>query len=75
MDDGVGLGHRQQPRDDRAADVRLDEVRALEIGQRGLGVDPRDVVDPRVALEPARQFGPPMSRDPGDGDPPAAVAI
>ena len=47
-------------------DVGLDEVGPLELDGRRHGVDPGQVLDRRVALEPSRQLGAPVAGDPGD---------
>ena len=62
VDDRVGLGRREQARQDGAADVGLDEVGALELDRRRRAVDPGQVLDRRIALEPARQLGAPVAR-------------
>ena len=56
------LGAGEQPREQRAAQVGLDELGALEVRGGRLGVDPGDVLDRGVALEPARQLGRPSGR-------------
>ena len=75
VDDGVDLGARQQPRQHRAADVGLDELGALELAGRRLGVDPGDELDRGIALEPPRELGRPVIGDPGDRDALAAGLI
>ncbi len=71
--DRVDPGCREQAREQRAADVGLDEVGAPEVVGRGARVDAGDVLDRGVALEPAGELGAPMTRDPGDRDPPARL--
>ena len=65
---------RDQLADHRVADVGVDEVGALERGPRRARVEARDVLDLRVALEPARELGAEVGRDAGDQDPAATAA-
>ena len=72
MHDRVDLGRRQQAREHVAADVRLDVVGAGKLGRRGAAVDPGDVLDRGVALQPARELDAPATGDPGDRHPATA---
>ena len=61
----------KQLRQQRVADVRADELRALQVGRRRAHVEPGDVLDLGRALEPARELRAPEARDAGDQDAPA----
>jgi uridine phosphorylase len=71
VDDGVGARGRQQAREQRAADIRLDEVGALQVGGGRPRVDARQVLDVGLALEPAGDLRSPGARDSGDHHPAA----
>ena len=69
--DRVDLGLRQELRDDRVAEVGLQELGPLELRPRRPGVEAGDVLDLGVAFEPAGQLRAEVAADPGDQDAPA----
>src|SRR3954449_7617934 len=68
VDERVDARRRDQLRDHRVADVGLDELGALERGARLSRVEPGDVLDVRVLLEPPRQLGAEVAGDARDED-------
>ena len=64
-------GRGQQAGEQRAADVGLEELGPLELGQRRRRVDPEHLLDPRIALQAQCQLGPPVGSDAGDQYPAA----
>jgi len=64
----VGLRSGQESGEQGAADVGLDEIGPLEL-DRGRGrVDPRQIIDGGISLQPACELGAPMARDADDDD-------
>ena len=52
MDERVGLERRQQAREDGAARIGLDDLRSPQVERRASEVDPGDIGDRRIAVEP-----------------------
>jgi hypothetical protein len=71
VDEGVGAGRRDQPRDLRVADVRLDELRSLERHLGAARVEADDVLHLGVALEPLGEEAADVAADARDQDPAA----
>ena len=66
MDERVGSGRWQQPGEQRVADVGLEELGPLELGERRGRVEADHLLDAGIALETERELGSPMGSDAGD---------
>ena len=71
MDERVRLGRREQTGEQRAANVGLEVLGPLELGERRRRVDAEDLLDPRIPLQAERQLGPPVGSDAGEQYPAA----
>ena len=66
MDERVGAGRRQQPGEQRVADVGLEELGPLELRERRGRIEADHVLDAGIALETERELGSPVGSDAGD---------